>query len=219
MKRYLSLASVIMATLSSAAMAANTVDNTISGYVRDAVSTNAGVEVILPITNTNTKKTNLTMYFDVYPVASATKLFSTPSKTFALQTVPACAQSVDSWTDGNGNSNPVFVNNFEVQMVSLVRYCGNDGMGGMWQVMDTLVYAADVSQPAGATWSKNYPNVRGDALSVVNVDTTATPEILIVTSPYNSSGGGSSDVTMTFLRQASGAIAIAPITRTQGNTQ
>jgi hypothetical protein len=215
MKHYLPLAALMAATLSSTAMATSTVDNSISNYLRDAVSTNTGLEVILPVANTNAKMTNLTVHFDVYPVASATPLFSTQSKTFALQAVPACAMPVDSWSQGN--SNPVFVNNFEVQMISLVRQCTNDGSGGMWEVMDTLVYAADVSKSGGAIWSKNYPNVSGDNLSVVNVDGGATPEILIVSHPFNSSGGGSSDVTLTFLRAPTGGDAIAPITRSQGS--
>jgi hypothetical protein len=215
MKRYLPLAALMAANLSSAAMADSTIDNMIPGYLRDAVSTNAGLEVILPVANTNGKKTNLTVHFDVYPVASATPLFSTQSKTFALQAVPACAMPVDSWSEAN--SNPVFVDNFEVQMISLTRQCGNDGSGGMWEVMDTLVYAADVSKPGGAVWTKNYPNMRGDNLSVVNVSGNAIPEILIVSSPFSSSGGGSSDVTLTFLRAPTGGVAVAPITRSQGN--
>ena len=213
MKHYLALAALMAANLSGVAMAASSTDNMIPSYVRDAVSTNAGLEVVLPFSSINTAKTSLSLHFDVYPLASTTKLFSTAGKTFVLQTAPACAVPVDAWSEGGGHTDPVFANNFEVQMYSLTRMCSNDGSGGTWQLTDTLVYAADVSQSVGAIWTKNFPNIRGDALSVVDVNGDATPEVLIVTNPVNSK----SDATMLFVNASNGNAVVGSITRSQGN--
>jgi hypothetical protein len=181
--------------------------------IREVVSSNAGQEIIVPFATMSSDKTKISLRFDVYPVGSTTKLFSTAAQTFTLPVLNCSTEStaqagLNTWDAGlvsapSGGANQVYA--FEVN-----RYCTGADAANPWiQQTDTLIYGANVSSAAGAKWGLMRAKTSLRDMAAINSDADADYELLLVTDTPKSVSGYATKTRVEILNMVTGAVEVA----------
>lgn len=181
--------------------------------IREVVASNPGQEIIVPYASMSTDKKKIALRFDVYPVGSTTKLFSTAAQTFTLPVLNCAAATIDQaglngWDAGlvsapTGGASQVYA--FEVN-----RYCtGADPLEPWIQQTDTLIYGANVSSASGAKWGLMRTKTYLRDMTAINSDADADYELLLVTDTPKSVSGYATKKRVEILNMATGAVEVA----------
>ena len=182
MKFRLLMSALLAMAASASANASDSLLNLAPLY-KETVASNPGIEMIHPYvryvdTNVDGMPDSVVFQFNVYPVNSNIKLFSTAGRTVPVAAIP-CTSPLE--VDVN-LSNGKFLGELSptrshVALV-VITSCVESGTGEFKEAFNTLVYSADVSAPGGLVWSKVYAL---DLLSFdgVDVDGDATNELVV----------------------------------------
>jgi len=143
-----------------------------SPLYKEVVASNPGIEAVHPYfvnldTDFDFRIDTVKFRFDVYPVASNVKLFSSPQRTF---TFPAFPCTNPFWTDAYVEGMKFLGGTSPRSHIAFDLLVECEDSTGYKEAHKTIVYSANVSVALGSTWTKAYNNLELISFDGIDVD-------------------------------------------------